>query len=73
MGRIILLIIIGFLIYLVLRGFFRSQLKKPDDEAKPPANAEDMVRCQRCGVNLPRSEAVEQDGKLVCRENPNCK
>jgi uncharacterized protein len=72
LGRIILLIIIGFLIYLVLRGFFRSQLKKPTD-SKPPVNAEDMVRCERCGVNLPRSEATEQDGKLVCRENPNCR
>lgn len=71
MGRVILLIIIGFLIYLVLRSFFRSQLKKNAEAT--PVKAEDMVRCERCGVNLPRSESTEQDGKIFCRENPNCR
>jgi hypothetical protein len=32
-----------------------------------------MVTCARCGVNLPRSEAMEKDGALVCRDNPSCK
>jgi uncharacterized protein len=75
LGRILLLIIIGFLIYLVFKGFFKSATKKREDEPRPPANTakgEDMVTCARCGVNLPRSEAAEQDGKLVCRDNPKC-
>lgn len=73
MGRVILLLVIGFLIYLLFRGFLRSQLKK---DAPPPAATgagEDMVTCARCGVNLPRSESEERDGRLVCRDNPNCR
>ena len=72
LGRILLLLIIAFLIYLVFRGFFKSATKK---EAPPPANTsqgEDMVTCARCGVNLPRSDVVEEGDRLVCRDNPKC-
>ena len=72
MARIILLLIIGFLVYLVFKGFFKSATKK---EAPPPAKSvagEDMVTCARCGVNLPRSDATEEAGRLVCRDNPKC-
>lgn len=71
MGRIILLLLIGFAIYLLFRGFFRGQTKREP----PPAavSAEDMVACARCGVNLPRSEAREEGGRLVCRDNPQCR
>ncbi len=72
MARILILVIIGFLIYLLLRGFFRAQVKK---DAPPPATTakgEDMVTCERCGVNLPRSDTVEEAGRRVCRENPLC-
>jgi uncharacterized protein len=73
LARIILLIIIVFALYLLFRGFFRSQVKNED---KPPEAAaikgEDMVACARCGVNLPRSEASEEGGRLVCQNNPHC-
>ena len=73
MARILLLLFIGFLIYLVFRGFFRSQTRKKD---APPmarsARGEDMIACARCGVNLPRSEAREESGRLVCQNNPHC-
>ena len=73
MARILLLLIIVFLIYLVFRGFFRAQVK---DKTPPPSTTikgEDMVKCARCGVNLPRSEAHEVEGRLVCLNNPQCK
>jgi len=74
LGRIVLLLVIGFLIYLLLRGFWRSQVKREDAAPLATTSAgEDMVTCARCGVNLPRSEALEQGDKLVCRDNPNCK
>ena len=72
MARIVLLLIIGFVIYLAFKGFFRASTRR---EAPPPAatpQGEDMVTCARCGVNLPRSEATEQGGRLVCRDNPKC-
>ena len=73
MARILLLVFIAFLVYLAFRIFFRAQVK---DEAPPPATTatgEDMVTCARCGVNLPRSEAHDVEGRLVCQNNPNCR
>jgi uncharacterized protein len=73
MGRVIILILIGVALWWLFRGLFRAQVR---DEAKPPAQSpqgEDMVRCARCGVNLPRSEAREEGGKLYCASNPQCR
>lgn len=72
MGRILLLIFIGFLIYLLFRGFMRSQAKR-DAAQTPSKDPEDMIACARCGVNLPRSSAREEAGKWICQGNPNCR
>jgi uncharacterized protein len=73
-ARILLLLFIAFLVYLVFRGVFRSQVKKPPSENAPASAAgEDMVACARCGVNVPRSETHEVEGRRVCAGNPNCK
>jgi uncharacterized protein len=71
LGRILLLVIIVFLIWLIFRGFFRAQVKNRDAAANPVL-AEDMVACARCGVNLPRSDALEERGVFYCRDNPRC-
>jgi uncharacterized protein len=75
MARILLLLVIAFLVYMVIRTLFRSQVKK--DAAPPPeatsAEGEEMVACSRCGVNVPRSETREVDGRRVCASNPHCK
>jgi uncharacterized protein len=74
MARILLLLVIAFLIYLVIRALVRGPAKK---DATPAASTttdgEDMVACSRCGVNVPRSETRVLDGRLVCASNPNCK
>jgi uncharacterized protein len=72
LGRILILIIIGVLIWLIFRGFFRVQTKKKADLAAKTVVGEDMVACARCGVNLPRSEAREEGGAYICRDNPRC-
>jgi uncharacterized protein len=74
LGRIVLILIIAFVIYLIFRGFFRPKVKK-DGEAPlaKSGKGEDMVQCSRCGVNLPRSEAREMAGKLICNDNPRCR
>jgi uncharacterized protein len=72
LGRILILLLIGVALWWLFRGFFRTQVR----DQRPPAQAsqgEDMVRCTRCGVNLPRSEAREEGGKLVCASNPQCR
>lgn len=75
MARILLLIVIAFIVFLLLKGFYR-RITKDDDSALPPSTThkgEDMVACARCGVNLPRSDAHEQGGRLVCHNNPHCR
>jgi uncharacterized protein len=73
MGRVLILILIGIALWWLLRGFFRAQVR--DDKPPPPKplEGEDMVRCARCGVNMPRSEARDEGGKLVCATNPQCR
>jgi uncharacterized protein len=72
LGRILLLIFIGFLVYLLFRGFMRSQVRR-DAPRSTSREAEDMIACARCGVNLPRSSAREEAGKWVCQGNPACR
>ena len=74
MARILLLLVIAFLVYMVVRSLFRTQVKKdaPPSEATS-AQGEEMVACSRCGVNVPRSETREVDGRRICASNPNCK
>jgi uncharacterized protein len=72
-ARVLLLLFIGFLIYLLFRGLFRAQVKKPPENSPTSTVGEDMVACARCGVNVPRSETREVDGRPVCAANPNCR
>jgi uncharacterized protein len=73
LARVLLLLIIAFLIYMVVRQISRAQARKPPENPPGAPAAEDMVACARCGVNVPRSETREADGRLVCAANPNCK
>lgn len=72
MGRIILLLAIALAIYWLFRGFFRAQVRKDEPPPATTIKGEDMIACARCGVNLPRSEALEEQGRLVCKNNPHC-
>ncbi|MEO7742881.1 MAG: PP0621 family protein, partial [Usitatibacter sp.] len=71
-ARILFLLVIVFLLYLLLRRFFRSQTKDAPPPAATQVKGEDMVACARCGVNLPRSDVREEAGRLVCQNNPHC-
>jgi uncharacterized protein len=72
LGRVLFLLIIVFLLWVMFRGFFRSQTKKADIPAKTQVG-EDMVACARCGVNLPRSDARLESGIFYCQDNPRCR
>jgi uncharacterized protein len=62
--KLLVLIALGFVVYLILKSYARSQA------INPPSNAtrgpEDMVKCAHCGVNLPRSEAILTKGEFYC-------
>ena len=69
MGKVIFWIIIIFAVLLVLRIFnMRQQKKKRARDASAPKPAQAMVRCARCGVYLPRSEALLIEGTLRCHD-----
>jgi len=69
MGRLIVLIIIVVAaVWLVKRALRAEQAKhEPAREAEPRAS-EELVRCARCGVLLPRGEARMSNGVLYCSE-----
>lgn len=62
--KILLLLVVGFAVWAVIRGYQRS-LNQPPPSARE-AVAEDMVKCAHCGVNLPRSEAIYSGGDFFC-------
>ena len=59
-----LLLIVAFTIGIVL-WFKRSSGQRSELPRKQKA-AEDMVRCELCQVNLPRSEAILSRGRIYC-------
>jgi uncharacterized protein len=61
MGRLLLLAAIVVVVYLLIRAF---RGKTPPARDNPAT--EDMVRCERCGLHLPRSESVESGGHFYC-------
>ena len=75
MGRLVFWLLIGVLLWWAVRGILRSLAAKDSASVAPPqtARGEDMVSCARCGVNVPRSSAREEDGKFYCIDNPNCR
>lgn len=62
--KILLLIVIGFVVLAIIKSYQRS-LNKPPATARK-TEAEDMVKCAHCGVNLPRSEAIFSGGDFFC-------
>lgn len=77
MGKVLfwIIVIIGGLLAarLIARHNERSQLngKEPKQVKKQkgqPQTVESMVRCEHCGIHLPRSEAVLSQGKIWCSQ-----
>jgi uncharacterized protein len=64
LSKLLLLIVAAVVVYFVVKGLRR----KPRGRAAPPPPVEPMVPCARCGVNLPRSEALEAAGGFFCSE-----
>ena len=68
MSKLILLLVLGFLAYLVFKGFQRAASRRERSADSPPTS-ERMVACARCGVHLPESESLEGDaGGRFCSE-----
>ena len=69
MGRLIVLIVIVVAaVWLVKRALRAAEAKDAQREAPPSAASEELVRCARCGVLLPRGEARMSNGVIYCSE-----
>ena len=70
MGKMIFWMVVVFAVLFCLRMYNVAQQKRrKGDAAPPPAGAaEAMVRCTRCGIFLPRSEARLVDGNVRCHD-----
>lgn len=70
--KLLLLVVIIWLVFSLLKKYSRSVAKDEQEsgEQEPvvPASPEDMVRCARCGVHLPRSEAILSNDEVFCCE-----
>lgn len=64
MIKILLLIVVGFFVWALIRAYQRS-LNKPPISTREQG-VENMVKCAHCGVNMPRSEAIYSDGEFFC-------
>lgn len=64
MAKIVLIAIAFVAALWLLRGLRRRS--KDDSERAEPPGTEDMVRCARCGVHLPRGESVVSGQKFFC-------
>jgi uncharacterized protein len=62
-SKLLLLLIAAAVIYFLVTGFARKRSKRSD-----PPKGESMVACAHCGINVPRSEALEGAGRFFCSE-----
>jgi uncharacterized protein len=63
-SKLLLLIIAAAVVYFLVSGYSR----KRDRSGSAAPAGESMVPCAHCGVNVPRSEAVEGAGRFFCCE-----
>jgi uncharacterized protein len=66
-GRLLVLILLVVLAVWLVRRAIRASSVAEQLKRQAPLQ-QDLVRCARCGVHLPRAEAREAGGKLYCGE-----
>jgi uncharacterized protein len=64
MGRLLFWLVIGAIVYALLKGWARGSRQATQRRGPPPSEA--MVRCEACGLNLPESDALSRDGRWYC-------
>lgn len=65
---LIRILLIALVIWLLLRMLKNWANKKNLSRNTPPEELETMVRCQHCGLHVPKNEAMESDNKYYCSQ-----
>jgi uncharacterized protein len=70
MAKIVAWLVLIFVVLLALRMInVRKTRSRTRDTTPSPAAAQPMVRCARCGVFLPRSDANPVAGGYTCADS----
>lgn len=67
--NLIRLIVIGLIIYLLIRAFKRWQANKvsmQNQDKDPEKLQQDMVACKLCDLHVPEDEALKKNGQYYC-------
>lgn len=67
MTRILLLIVLVWILYLLIKRFVANANPKPAQ----PVKDEKFVQCSHCGCHVPMSESLIKNDKIYCN-NPEC-
>ena len=74
MGRVLFWLLLGVVVYAVLRSLGRagrgagSGVGSGAAPGRAPAPSEDMVRCRVCGLNVPKSDALAAGPDWYCSD-----
>lgn len=63
MSRLLFIVAVVAAVYLLLKSMRGRAAGK-----KASGHGEDMLRCNYCGVHIPKSESVTANGKYYCSE-----
>jgi hypothetical protein len=71
LSRILFFLVLGLVGYLLFRSFTKP--KKPDAlDRSQNAPIDDMVACARCGVNIPKRDALAVTDGFACKDGEAC-
>jgi uncharacterized protein len=68
-SKLILILILAIVVFAIVKNYGRRAARGEQGAPRPAEqkqSGEDMVRCAKCGVNLPRSESMLSKGKYFC-------
>lgn len=63
--RILLIALVAWLLLRMLKNWAN---KKTLSRQNDPAELETVVRCQHCGLHIPKNEALQSDNKYYCSQ-----
>ncbi|MBC7756913.1 MAG: hypothetical protein H7Z20_09810 [Bdellovibrio sp.] len=71
MTRILILIVLGFILFKLLKRLLNRTDAKPSASQSKPLAEEKMIQCAKCGCHVPISESNSKNNQLICN-NPEC-
>ena len=69
MLRILILIVLSWLLYQIIKRMLAGDFKPADKPVQKPEQT--IVQCAHCGCHVPTSESQIKNNKIICN-NPEC-